>query len=283
MANSSFKYWEHPVCKFYSFNSFNQDIFSKLRIHLSSPVLFNDPFEGLNDDMPFLEHDSLVTCFTGLKRETGNSKDTLFNPLMWSHYANSHKGFSIVFDPLIAGLFPVKYIKDRPKKYNYHNTITSKGDAWSYENEFRFIGSKAPSDLGRIEYENGEFYLKFYPDDIKAIVFGCRANKSDISKLMNYIFAFSTENEIGKRKLESLAIKKLKLKEDVFELEAAESFIFVPTKDPKGKKSPRWTILPDVNAHRDEEGSIKDILRIAPLNNPSSRPETPDRIDYKNV
>ena len=281
MTDSQFKYWEHLVCKFFRFSSFNQDVFENLRLHLSSPVLFNDPFEGMNDDMPFIQHDSLVTCFTGLKREDGSSANTLFNPLMWSHYADSHKGFCIVFDPLIAGLFPVKYVKIRPDKFDSHKTLTSKGEVWEYENEYRFIGAKSPSDVGRVEYANGEFFLKFYPDDIKGIVIGCRASESDISRLMNYLIAFANNNDTGDRRVKSFTIKRLRLKKKEFELEAADTFYLYYRTESDGKRAGRWLMLPDPIGSSDEEGSVNDILRNAGLNAPASRPETPDLMKYE--
>lgn len=83
------------------------------------------------------------------------------NPLMWSHYADSHKGFCIEFDysekdehTLLP--FPVIYSKDivkMPWKYcltaeGYKNpefsvqlmkAILTKHDVWKYENEWRIL------------------------------------------------------------------------------------------------------------------------------------------------
>lgn len=280
MSSTDFEYWRHPVCKFFRFSSYTNDIFDNLRLHLSSPVSFNDPFEGLNEELPFLQHDTVVTCFSGLRRQDGSTSNTLFNPVMWSHYADMHRGFCLVFDPLVAALFPVRYKRERPRGFSYHDTITCKGDAWAYENEYRFIGTKTPSELGRIEYDRGEYYLKFYPDDIKAVIFGCRADEGNVSRMMSYVFAYAMRNEEGERPLRSLAIKSLSLMPDRFELTAANSFIFAKTNDPEGRRSPQWTILPDLKGHGDEEGSIHDLLRISPLNKPSTRPETPDRMIY---
>jgi len=85
--------------------------------------------------------------------------------LMWSHYANSHKGFCVEYDllpndkyqDLYSKLFPViycDYISDMTQDMldNYINGITDnfmwgiynkgllrKSTAWKYENEWRFV------------------------------------------------------------------------------------------------------------------------------------------------
>lgn len=83
---------------------------------------------------------------------------------MWSHYADSHKGFCIEYDLTKVDfnknqfvLFPVKYSHKRPpipwtsmlnnnetsinKKvlYDIIMSVLTKDDIWSYENEWRFI------------------------------------------------------------------------------------------------------------------------------------------------
>lgn len=81
------------------------------------------------------------------------------NRLMWSHYADSHRGFCIEYDfgsEMTLLPFPVVYSRRRPKmswKAAFDNTpdnqkaasipfleaILTKDDAWDYENEWRLI------------------------------------------------------------------------------------------------------------------------------------------------
>ena len=83
------------------------------------------------------------------------------NPLMWAHYADSHKGFCIEFDCSAAvaqtlPLFPVIYSKDivkMPWKYcltpegtknpefsaRLVQAVLTKDDVWKYENEWRIL------------------------------------------------------------------------------------------------------------------------------------------------
>lgn len=83
------------------------------------------------------------------------------NPLMWAHYADSHKGFCIEFDCSAETgqdlpLFPVIYSKDMvkmPWKYcltpegtkdpefsaRLIQAVLTKDDVWKYENEWRIL------------------------------------------------------------------------------------------------------------------------------------------------
>ncbi len=95
------------------------------------------------------------------------------NRLMWSHYANSHKGFCIEYDFNVKCkerdellMLPVAYTKERTKlpwsltkldekemiKLMLTRTVQAlltKDDAWSYENEWRVIRSniKKPENI----------------------------------------------------------------------------------------------------------------------------------------
>lgn len=83
------------------------------------------------------------------------------NPLMWAHYADSHKGFCVEFDcsteiGQTPPLFPVIYSKDivkMPWKYcltpegtkdpefsaRLIQAVLTKDDVWKYENEWRIL------------------------------------------------------------------------------------------------------------------------------------------------
>ena len=83
------------------------------------------------------------------------------NILMWSHYANNHKGFCVGFDkekthnwlkskhitggpvyydkyPEIKQVVPIAANKEKTKEY-FKNTISNKATNWNYENEYRFV------------------------------------------------------------------------------------------------------------------------------------------------
>lgn len=111
------------------------------------------------------------------------------NLLMWSHYADNHKGVAIEFDfpqeilskSIGEKIHPICYKKKRPEKYLYNLTLkdwfTYKAKEWKYENEQRLILSlKNIEDYKHLSFKNpNELLLKLpiTPSSIKSITFGC--------------------------------------------------------------------------------------------------------------
>ena len=85
------------------------------------------------------------------------------NPLMWSHYADSHRGICIEFNPEIPG-----WGADGPFKVAYRNnipvlsvfsatvnelltaTLLTKSSHWKYEEEWRYIALKSDGQVRTI-------------------------------------------------------------------------------------------------------------------------------------
>ncbi len=120
--------------------------------------------------------DQGVTCFT---TKPGNL-------LMWSHYADSHKGVCIAFDveedpDLFELTFNVKYFKEYPK-FDYLSQradlvklgMLSKSDHWEYEDEIRVLKKK-----------NG--LHPFKNKAIKEIIFGCKTDQKEIDTIKKLI------------------------------------------------------------------------------------------------
>jgi Protein of unknown function (DUF2971) len=103
------------------------------------------------------------------------------NPLLWSHYADSHRGVALEFDasftaevPFVAAK-PVKYCKRVPRVYSRKHFIESalnlnlisdaertllplvmtKSLEWSYEKEWRIVRMVA-EEVQRLPYLNTE-------------------------------------------------------------------------------------------------------------------------------
>ncbi len=123
----------------------------------TNPAKFNDPFDcqGVINNNVFLVDKVRVLCLT---------KDPK-NILMWSYYANNHKGtcFAYKYKDLINSISlsdydaivfwgPVKYSKKRPQQkyisanrfyftylHIYLKNIFTKFEEWSHEQEFRFV------------------------------------------------------------------------------------------------------------------------------------------------
>lgn len=121
--------------------------------------------------------------------------------LMWSHYANSHKGFCIEFKSEFVKADKVNYQKRIPKLNTidlhrlHHKTydgealgrqiwlaLRTKLDEWEYESEYRFQASNA---MGRIP--KGKDFIKIAYDSefVESIIFGCRIQGNAKEFIMN--------------------------------------------------------------------------------------------------
>ncbi|HMG13829.1 MAG TPA: DUF2971 domain-containing protein [Saprospiraceae bacterium] len=108
--------------------------------------------------------------------------NTVDNKLLWSHYADEHKGVCLKFDvkedeDFFAFLLQVIYQENRPI-YNHINEalnfidkiIATKSIDWKYEEEYRiWKGERGPH--------------KFKKNALVEIVFGCRTSIGDIMKI----------------------------------------------------------------------------------------------------
>lgn len=112
-----------------------------------------------------------VSCFSKTDKEI----------LMWSHYANKHKGICIGFhksgfngnpDSVVA---EVKYlIEYEPFNYAINNFeaikgwLTTKSNKWIYEEEVRLINNKKKE------------IVFFNHVQVKEVIFGCKVEESEI-------------------------------------------------------------------------------------------------------
>ena len=104
--------------------------------------------------------------------------------LMWSHYAENHKGAAIGFRPhtkhLIgaAGLRKILYRPPEPfhRASSPLESVFRKHSCWEYENEYRSWKLLEPG-IPQAQFEH------FGPTDIKEIILGCRST----SELTDYV------------------------------------------------------------------------------------------------
>ena len=177
----------------------------------------------ISREMESIRHDTLIYCFTG----NNNSL------LMWSHYADSHKGACIEFEvePTEKDLIGVNYSDKKSnfdiftvvsiilalefikKPFNggdreFNNKIMepfyTKSTEWSYEQEFRYIFSTKNNE--RIFVDDSNYYVK--SPKIKSITFGCRINQHD----PDYKKIIEVCNEKG------ILVKYLEASEDSYSL-----------------------------------------------------------------
>ena len=112
--------------------------------------------------------------------------------LMWSHYAEKHRGFVVGFDPGILDeyLCKVIYSSERVEYSNMLFTSTSnylffkilrtKSLHWSYEKEIRAI---LPWEICT-KKDDGHQYLPFPPEMVRRIIFGSECSiKTELLKI----------------------------------------------------------------------------------------------------
>lgn len=175
-------------------------IFTILNGHLafSNPKNFNDPLDTkfIIDNTKDTEVKEIlkkfkIRCFSGGEATDDKNTEPL-NTLMWSHYADEHKGIAIEYD--------FTNLKKHENgfyftKVDYSNTIVpnmeiieqtdyiksffTKDELWKYENEYRLITFEDNLDFD----ENLENKFKCNLDKIgikiKSITFGFKAEDKD--------------------------------------------------------------------------------------------------------
>lgn len=111
--------------------------------------------------------------------------------LMWSHYADYHRGICLEFRESVKDLtfvaLPVNYTKERPivrptEEMNtdiFTSCVLSKSLDWEYEREFRMI-----------DHGSGPGYRSFHPERLKSIILGCRVSEAD----EKYVYSMVSKN-----------------------------------------------------------------------------------------
>jgi hypothetical protein len=117
--------------------------------------------------------------------------------LMWSHYANKHKGICLQYDirnTVMCAALKCSYTATFPLTKAYDNSeesdlqlLLTKSDAWSYEKEYRLITTERDfaNDPDLLISINGMIDL---PDGtLKAIIVGCEGDFDNIQKFVKAI------------------------------------------------------------------------------------------------
>ena len=131
------------------------------------------------------------------------------NFLLWSHYANSHKGFCVGFDKTLlfqdtgAGFAHMQYEEDLPLLGLFDNVfevfkklIGTKSKIWTYEDEYR---------LTRAQYARKQMILR--KETIVEIILGCKMEQREKFKIVDfagkeYPHARVYDMKLSKRKFE---------------------------------------------------------------------------------
>ncbi len=216
---------EKILYKYRNYNSRSLSMLKNKEIYFSNPNSFNDPVDckinilsAVKAAIKLAEHEEpatknkleeiekLTNLFSDIEEDVKHagvyslSKEEN-NVLMWSHYADKHKGFSVGFSlsnnfikfnerDEIIGTADVSYSEDNPFiKYFLSITkntklpswdefwpcifsmaLTSKSKEWTYENEVRII-------------RGNPGVVNFSPSELIEVIFGLEMNEDNKNNL----------------------------------------------------------------------------------------------------
>ncbi|RXK53469.1 DUF2971 domain-containing protein [Oleiharenicola lentus] len=160
-------------------------------LHVSRLAELNDPFEfrpALAWVNPVFPH-GVVDQFLGFLVREFNPKmgivsfsEEIGDPVLWSHYADKHRGMALAFDVIRDdSLWPMAYPEERPTfdvqkfpgmtleeaKAMVHRILAAKAPSWRYEREQRVF-----VDLPSSRLENGHYFHRIPADCLVQVVLG---------------------------------------------------------------------------------------------------------------
>jgi hypothetical protein len=172
------------------------DDLRRRRIKISRFADLNDPFECFAAALPTRRH---RTAMNGFSRDIDSIWGVLcfsrnwHNPLLWSLYADKHRGLCLGFDVDRESALSVTYATQRllldirrqlaKKPHDRHlgrKLLTTKYASWKYEDEVRSI-----VELSQPDKATGMFFYEFNQSlRLRQVIVGCRSTLSK-SALVN--------------------------------------------------------------------------------------------------
>jgi Protein of unknown function (DUF2971) len=162
----------------------------KRRIKISEIDQLNDPFELWCVSQ---EDKQMRFALRNYKKEMSERFGLIcfckhwHNPVLWSHYADKHRGMCLGFDVEDGGLRPINYVEERstlkepPTIETANELLFNKYRDWQYEQELR-------NWFQLDQREDGHY---FYPFDnfvqLKEVIAGplCEISKDRINQALN--------------------------------------------------------------------------------------------------
>lgn len=229
----------------YKFTPLRIEFLENRFLRITPRIDLNDPYDYYPFESDIAETRKLYKSF-GITTEIAKEElskshlngigiisftESIDNILMWSHYANSHKGMAIGFNPkhdFFKGLQRVRYTTQRPDLRKEFPNIVGvelffKSEQWIYEKEWRLVESfnRAHCVLNAKTMELSDkipipscfpnLAMLTVPEDaIESLTFGVNADKNAIEKIRNLII----ENE----RLSHIKLQKIEMGMDKYEL-----------------------------------------------------------------
>lgn len=115
------------------------------------------------------------------------------NLLMWSHYAENHKGICLEFSTQNAVMHcaqQVEYRQEFPVLALYSDShddslipLLTKSDVWSYESEYRLVAQERSNRTPHNTLVTDNNYLKLPEGTLTSIIVGCQGPLEEVRKL----------------------------------------------------------------------------------------------------
>lgn len=130
---------------------------------------------------------------------------TYTHPLLWAHYADSHRGISIEFDASTVQDFgsaiPVEYFGNPPeihflnsKAIDWISMLRTKAECWSYEEEYRLLGKEPYREGEGAKIEKNIF--RFPRERITGVFLGSQIDPSRRELVKHWLNNLSHEVRI---------------------------------------------------------------------------------------
>ena len=200
---------------------FFMDILTRRRLYGATFKELNDPMEGYFVSENFEDSEWKAMREAKKKVRICSLSKTCDNALMWTHYANEHKGCCLELEiPNTTWKeLEVKYETAMPKLYTgidldeaIETVFGIKSDFWSYENEVRYV-KIVPCTV------NEKPFKADMPIRIKRIILGIRVSKESkerierivrkiddnivVEKIKRQDIKFWAKNDINKEEAEN--------------------------------------------------------------------------------
>lgn len=185
---------------------FGLESIEKKRLKIARVNDLNDPFELLSYNLAN-PHSHYAALATKALFEKNNGilcfSTNWWNPLMWSHYADRHKGICLGFDiDDEHQKTKVIYLNNRPSIPEKRDQdfgrqfLLTKHEDWKYEEEVRLFCTLDEED------QENDLYFQSFSDDLKlkTVIIGVLSNQTKAS-INNLLSTYSETVEVFKASL----------------------------------------------------------------------------------
>lgn len=199
----------YSIYSFRAITDYSLADISEGKLSLVAPELFNDPFDTVIKNWIEYKIDKEPNCvkkefyyfltktirfiksrcFVSAKKDDGTKLDIEeISPLMWAHYADSHKGFCAEYevpDGFVTNnnqncsftrIGKIKYgdIDSNLNQLSFCDSLLRKGSVWSYEKEIRVVN---------LDYTINKDFKVIKAPKLNAVYLGLKCSSEDEHKL----------------------------------------------------------------------------------------------------